>query len=175
MNTGNNRSRVLRGLLLMGGAMAMAACSNDTMQISDKPLFVLHSSSQCATPTTEPSATWLNNHAAVADFYARLDHQQIGLERRLPAIDFDEAGVLLIEMGRRTTGGYALALAEPSIELDGKTASITLNWQEPVPGSIVTQALSSPCLLIQVPRGEYTMIHLLDQSGKLRLKVATSS
>jgi hypothetical protein len=71
-------------------------------------------------------------------------------------------------MGQKPTGGYGLELAEPHATLSDGEALIRLRWIEPAPGSIVTQILTSPCLIISLPKGAYEKITITDENGDVR-------
>ncbi|HDP88491.1 MAG TPA: protease complex subunit PrcB family protein [Thioalkalivibrio sp.] len=158
---------VMRALLGLGSLFIVTGCTN--MPSTD--ITVLHRATHCASTEAQPSATWVGDGDTLTATHARLTGQQLGARPPLPAVDFEQAGVLLLEMGQRPTGGYAVALAEPVIAVDDGIATVTVNWQEPAPGAIATQALTSPCLLLEIPRGDYTSIRVVDQDGRLRLEI----
>ena len=73
----------------------------------------------------------------------------------------------LVEMGLRPTGGYGLAPA-PRAQLRDGIAVLEVTFSTPAPGSLRTQALSSPCVLVQLPPGRYAGVEVRDGSGALR-------
>jgi hypothetical protein len=78
-----------------------------------------------------------------------------------------QAPYALIDMGVRPTGGYGLAVARAAV-LRGERVTLSATFVSPPPGSISTQALSSPCVLVQLPRGRYGEVEVLDQTGAVR-------
>jgi hypothetical protein len=121
---------------------------------------------------TEPCATWIDTMDDLRAIRERLYKSSLSDAReRMPAIDFSQQGVLLVEMGQRPTGGYRLDLDRgPAIVSDGK-AAVTLSWIEPSPGAILPQFLTSPWILIALYRGDYSLIDVLDQDGRVRVQV----
>ena len=73
----------------------------------------------------------------------------------------------VVEMGVRPTGGYGLAVARAAVLRDER-AILSATFVSPPPGSIRTQALSSPCVLVQLPRGRYSEVEVEDQTGTVR-------
>jgi hypothetical protein len=95
----------------------------------------------------------------------------LGQSPPTPAVDFDAEHVVDIQMGQKPTGGYGIELAEPHATLNDGEALIRLRWIEAAPGAIVTQILTSPCLIIALPKGAYEKIAITDENGKVREKV----
>jgi hypothetical protein len=85
-----------------------------------------------------------------------------------PTVDFDAEHVVSIQMGQKPTGGYGIELVEPYATLNDGEALIRLRWIEPAPGSIVTQILTSPCLIISLPKNAYEKITITDENGNVR-------
>lgn len=83
-------------------------------------------------------------------------------------INFDSHAALLISMGQQRTGGYAVKLASQQMSVKGDRALISVNWTVAKSGMVTIQMLTNPCLLLQVPRGEYQVIDIVDQSGTVK-------
>jgi len=121
-------------------------------------------------PHRTPGVAWITDRDT-------LDAQLVGLDRdTLPAggtgapeIDFEREGVLLIRMGEKPSGGYALALSPERSCVRDRTAYVAVQWIEPQKGAMVTQALTRPYLLARMRKGEYQRIVVVDQHGHERL------
>lgn len=89
-----------------------------------------------------------------------------------PEVDFDKRGVLLVQMGKRRTSGYGLALADenPARVEDG-VATVTLEWREPGEDVMVAQVLTSPCVMVTLPKAGLERIDVVDQTGSRRLSL----
>lgn len=83
-------------------------------------------------------------------------------------IDFDSHAALLISMGQQRTGGYSVKLASEQMHVKGGRAEISVNWTVAKSGMVAIQMLTNPCLLLQVARGDYQVIDIVDQSGKVK-------
>jgi PrcB C-terminal len=66
-----------------------------------------------------------------------------------PFIDFERSKVVTVFLGQRATGGYGFRLLSANLEANG-TLQLTLETSEPRPGSITTQAFTSPYLMLEV-------------------------
>ena len=84
----------------------------------------------------------------------------------------EDALLLLVSMGQRSTGGYGLALAREEVVVEDEVAVIELEFTEPGPDDLVTQALTSPCLLLTLPEGGYSVVRVVDQHGHSRAEAA---
>jgi hypothetical protein len=69
----------------------------------------------------------------------------------LPGVDFDRETLLAVFLGPKPTGGYGADVR--AVTLEGGDLFIDLVESAPGPGTMVTQALTSPWLLVRVPRG----------------------
>jgi hypothetical protein len=121
-------------------------------------------------PTTEPDRARTDGyrlleagqHAAVriplaraitspdlwADFWSALNaNDPDGPER--PEVDFDEETVIVLLLGERPTGGYAVRIDEV---IERRTeVVVVVAVERPEPGEMVTQALTAPYLVATIP------------------------
>ena len=127
---------------------------------------------QCGSTQPEARITPIDTEAALAATYQRLFAHQLGDIPAPPSIDFNAQRVLLIEMGQRNTAGYALLPADYAVRVADATAQINLIWKEPPPDAMVAQVITSPCLLLELPRGDYRRVVVLDQESQVRAELA---
>lgn len=73
----------------------------------------------------------------------------------------------LVEMGLRPTGGYGLAISRAAV-LRGDLVILNATFVSPAPGSLRTQALTSPCVLVALPAGRYRSIEVQEPTGVVR-------
>lgn len=66
----------------------------------------------------------------------------------LENIDYQREHVILAALGQKPTGGYGVVLERSEIRDD--VLHLTIRVKEPDAGSIVTQALTTPCAVIAV-------------------------
>ena len=83
-----------------------------------------------------------------------------------PAVDFARETVLAVFMGTRPTGGYGIDVRD--VTLEGADLFVDLVLIEPPAGSILTQALTSPWVIVRVLRGGISAAWFRDPSdGRL--------
>lgn len=89
-------------------------------------------------------------HLASRDEVQRLEAlpgRTLSLES-LKNIEFEREHVVLAAIGQKPTGGYSVTL--DSSEIRGGTLELKVRVTEPAPGTMVTQALTTPCAVIAV-------------------------
>ncbi len=81
-----------------------------------------------------------------------------------PAVDFGRESVAAFFWGTKPTGGYALKVAQVAVK--GDVVVVQLELIQPKPGSLVTQAITSPFLLVRIA-GKPAKVRFLDREGRL--------
>ena len=161
-------------VLLLGGLLGSTpGCAQPANPTTGQPgpltAEVLHSTNQCGLAASQPTATWIDNPQSLAQIY-----QGFPVLPRIqpPVVDFSRSGVLLIGMGQRPTAGYSLSLAEDSPQLKGDTLEIRVDWQEPIPGRLQAQVITTPCLLLKIPTVAFRQVRIIDQTGQVRVSAS---
>jgi hypothetical protein len=90
-------------------------------------------------------------------------------------VDWRREAVVWLYMGHKTSGGYGLRLASPEAIVSHGIAVITVHWREPSPGALVTQQLTSPCLVLKLPKGNYDKIEIKDEISRVRTRLVLSN
>jgi hypothetical protein len=116
----------------------------------------------CNSPVETPVAQVLPDLKAVKDWEAARGVTLPGSDALPPA------SYALVEMGLKPTGGYGLAIARAAV-LRGELVILNATFVSPSPGSLRTQAISSPCVLVQLPPGRYSEIEVDDPEGAARV------
>ena len=132
---------------------------------------VLYRDQQCGLPQAQ--TRWLRTQPEYHSLFRELRQSYMGDQALPPPVDWSEYGVLLVAMGQKNTGGYGLALDGAGAALSDGVLGITLQWREPQKGMMVTQVLTSPCILLKVPKSGFDRIEIKDQSGAIRLSSVT--
>ena len=65
-------------------------------------------------------------------------------------------------MGKYPTAGYQLELAAETAEINDHDLTLFVSWVEPPVAALVAQVITSPCLLISIPKGDYSVIRVRD-------------
>lgn len=124
----------------------------------------------CGLAEKQPGVTVLTTDSELERAMAPLMHiagQALTAQMRL---DFTRELLVLVRMGQQSTGGYSLAMIGDKARLQEGWLELPVHWREPGPGMIVTQALTSPCLFVALPRLQYEGIRVVDQHGKVRVQ-----
>lgn len=66
----------------------------------------------------------------------------------MKGIDYQREHIVLASIGQKPTGGYSVTL--DSSEIRSGTLELRIRVAEPAPGTMVTQALTTPCAVIAV-------------------------
>jgi hypothetical protein len=161
-------------LMLLAVSACMSSQASDAGETSVN-VRLLYKSAFGGGTHNRPAAAWITEPNLYQRTYQRLGKTTIGSQQNqsLPAVDFKRERVLLITMGQRPTGGYLLDLAKPSADIISDTAILHLVWFKPPSGAILPQVITSPCILLSLPKGDYSRIQVLDQTGRMRLQIDT--
>lgn len=160
------------GMLTVLAATGLTACQtsiNPPAGDDASDIITLALGTQCGYSESTPGARWLDTADELQAAYQRMTRQSLGadtLPARLP--DFTQYGVLLVNMGQQSTGGHQLRLLHPRLELAASGAAVRVEWLSPPPGALATQVITSPCLLLAIPRGTFRSITVTDQAGRSR-------
>jgi hypothetical protein len=115
----------------------------------------------CNTPGENARAQLLPDASAVMEWQSARGISLVAPESLI------QAPHALIEMGMRPTGGYGIAVARQAV-MKGDVVILNATFVSPAPGSMRTQALSTPCVIVQLPPGRYATVEVQDQTGEVR-------
>lgn len=164
-------SALLLSLGLVGGILGCAPSrAGDPTAAAPRAeapaVTVLHNTNQCGAQFIRPTALWIDNADRLAQVYRGFP---VLPPPAPPTVDFSRQGVLLISMGQRPTAGYGLDLAPAAARLRDGVLEIGVDWQEPGPGGMAAQVVTTPCLLLQLPAVSFQRIQVVDRQGQTRL------
>jgi len=135
-------------LALAGASLMVAGCATSQPQVQTDdgaPLArQISQSSHCG--LTAPGHVLLES-AADVDRLESLQGRTLPLAP-LRAVDFDREHVVLAALGQKPTGGFSVTLVSSAIS--DNTLELFVRIREPKPGTMVTQALTTPCAAIAV-------------------------
>jgi len=165
--------KISLGLFLLVTSIGLVACTanaqrDDNGQKEAIPMAaeVLYSSTQCGHLDARENVSLIDTVPQLASAYRGFQKHVMGAEpATLPAVDFKREWVVLLEMGRRPTLGYRLALNDVAPKVINHHLEVTVGWIEPGQNMAVGEMLTSPCLLLKLPKGPYQAILFKDQNG----------
>ena len=112
---------------------------------------VLTTGAFAASQTERPEAVF----AKSADELRRVWGESVG-SGAAPEADFATESVVILLAGSKPTGGYSV---EPrGVRLEGRTLVVDAEIKSPPPGSIVTQAFTSPFAAIAVSTRDFDQV-----------------
>ena len=146
------------------------ACNDNNVKsaYADKSVSPVYQSANCGRNQAASHITWIDNQAELEDVYRRVRSTTLGGEKAVPAVSFDTHGLVLIELGQRSTAGYQLRLASERMVMDKGDGLITFSVDKPA--GAAAQMITSPCLLISVPRGDYVGVRALSTDSSISIQ-----
>ncbi len=117
-------------------------------------------------PDEEPAATWIKDQATLNTLYQNLNARQSGKSVDIPQIDFNNFGILLLEMGQKPSGGYSLNFDPSKTRVDDGMLLVHVSWNVPADGMTVSQAVTSPFVLLKLNYLSISSILAVDQNSR---------
>ncbi len=121
----------------------------------------------CNSPTDQAAVTLFPDLAAAHAWEASRGVALIG-DAPLP-----DGPYALVEMGTRNTGGYGVAVSRTAGR-NGDVLILKATFIAPAADRMVTEMISSPCVLVSLPQAHYAEIQLIDQDGRRRARSGSS-
>ncbi|HRN17639.1 MAG TPA: protease complex subunit PrcB family protein [Trueperaceae bacterium] len=121
-----------------------------------------------------PSASYqlVSNQDQLISLWQRAYGSQLTVPP-VPSLDYRRETVVALFLGTKPSGGYGLEVR--SVREEEGDLYVDLTLTEPAAGSITTQALTSPWLIIRVQRGGYAAAWLRDAKSGALIGVARIS
>lgn len=151
------------GLLFLA-CLSVAGCSMFHLGGNPSGVSVIGDSTYCGTSSQNSEVHYFADPNAFQNW---IDYRNITDFNRKMA----RHGVLIVEMGQRPTGGYNIQLNGEKTGVHGDTLRIAMDWHAPRLDAAVSQALTSECVALSLPPGDYDEANVVDQIGNSRGKV----
>lgn len=123
---------------------------------------VMLQGSQAAYTAPTPAAYLASNPSQLLNIWRLATGNQLP-QPATPSVDFNLNRVVAFFWGQKPTGGYGVQYV--SSQLSGSTLRVTLRLVSPPPGAIVTQALTSPFVMLEVS-GRFSKVEFVDAGGR---------
>jgi hypothetical protein len=153
--------------------LLLSACKTDSAQgpaTAALKVALLTQSSFCQAVSTEPSIALLTDDAAYKSAYSQTGKHTQGNTGIPPGVDFSRLSVSAIYMGIRPTAGYQVGLASRAAEIgENNELQLFVSWTEPAADALLAQVITSPCMLVTIPKGAYSTIQVIDEEGTIRI------
>lgn len=130
---------------------------------------LLIQSAHCTNKNVEPFVQWITGSEAYKSAYNQTRTHIFGDTSKPPHVDFNRLGVIAVYMGERPTAGYQVNLASSTAELgEHSELSLPVSWVEPPGDALLAQVKTSPCILVSIPKDDYSTIQAIDEDGRVR-------
>jgi hypothetical protein len=93
----------------------------------------------------------------------------VGSSSAMPAADFDRSLVLRLSMGQQPNPGHRMGVTGAQVE-SGASRRLVIHtvWATPEPGRMYAAVVTQPCVIVAVPRGDFTSVVVLDAQRRER-------
>lgn len=82
-------------------------------------------------------------------------------------IDFEQHHLIVVAMGSQPSSGYGVVLADDKGEVRSGGVHLAIEFQRPSSDKVYAQMMTSPCLVVALPKGSYNQI--IVRNKRLRL------
>jgi len=154
--------KMLEGLpvisLVAGCALLVGCASSDT--VKDKPgaplVRQVIQSPHCG--LTGPGLAYVQTSERLQQLL-ELPAQNMAVQQ-LRQVDLEKEHLLFVTLGEKPTGGFSVSLASASVESTKNTLRLSMAVRSPAPGTMVTQVITSPCVVVAVPATDWPEIRV---------------
>lgn len=137
------------------------------------PVSVIFSGNQCLCEQNDLQVKQVNDQTELNAFIDKGTRTLLGGSKTaIPSVDFSKDAVVAIWLGKKPTAGYQLSLDNDVAELKNSHATIRINLTEPDKDAILAQTVTSPCMLLKLPKGGYDTIEVLSQTQNSLAKLS---
>ncbi|MGO1692063.1 MAG: protease complex subunit PrcB family protein [Marinobacter sp.] len=152
--------KVLRGFpvacVLAGYALLVGCASSDTVveKPSEQLVRQVIQSAHCG--LTGPGGAYVQTSERLRQLL-ELPTQNMAVQQ-LRQVNLKQEHLLFVTLGEKPTGGYSISLASVSVDSTENTLQLAMAVRSPAPGTMVTQAITSPCVVVAVPASDWSEI-----------------
>lgn len=140
---------------------------------TDLLVHAIYADTHCDTQESDLAVRWVDDPSTLRQVLAPGQRHVLGAGKpALPEVDFQRNMVLLVSMGQQPSAGYGFDVSRLSATVENHTAVVRLTPVAPPPGALTAQVMTHPCILIRVPRGDYSRIRVVDPNGEILGDVA---
>jgi hypothetical protein len=137
--------------MMLGLATLLIACSGNSTEVD-----VVYRSDHCG--TTGKGVYQLTSPQELAAVMKNKMNPLDDTKNLAPDVDFSENQLVLVAWGSKPNPGYKIELTSPQAVRDGKVLRLPVAFQEPDLGAFYPQVMTSPCIVLSVPVGDYEAI-----------------
>jgi len=113
---------------------------------------------QCGGASAGTSARRLVSSAELAEALSR----GLGAAPILPPVNWGTEAVVLVSAGQRSSAGYGVELVSQKAPVREGAAAVRVALSSPPAGAMTAQVMTSPCLVVAMPRQGLLAVAVLD-------------
>lgn len=152
--------KIVKWIGSCAGIMVLAGCS--FIGFNPHGANVVASAAYCGTTSQEAAVHYFATQAQLARW---VDYRGIdGFDASAAA----NGGVIVVEMGQRMTSGYTMETLPDKTHIEDNTLYLGIAWMAPPEYAAISQAMTSPCMVIAPPPGDYNRVVVVDQLDNVR-------
>ncbi len=161
-------------LILALMLIAVGACRpgiEPSRSVATVPIRIVHRDSHCLGATAKIEL--IRNPAALEQWWQPLARQQFPakpLPQSLASIEFDRLAAIVVFLGSRPTAGYEIELYADQAMVQPASLTIPVQFRQPSPDAMVAQVMTSPCVVMTVPDGQYKTVTVRNRQGQTLLE-----
>ncbi|RBW48390.1 protease complex subunit PrcB family protein [Marinobacter sp. F3R11] len=144
--------------LLISQALLVGCASSEVQE--DKPpeplVRQVTQSAHCG--LTGPGLAYVQNAERLQQLLD-LPAQNMAVQQ-LRQVDLTREHLLFVTLGEKPTGGYSVSLASASVENGNNTLRLAMTLRVPSPETMVSQVITSPCVVLAVPASNWPEIRV---------------
>ncbi|MGO1461398.1 MAG: protease complex subunit PrcB family protein [Marinobacter sp.] len=142
--------------LLAGSALLIGCAAPDTAKEPPREPLVRQVIQSAHCGLTGPGLAYVQTPERLQKLL-ELPTQNMAVQQ-LRQVNLEQEHLLFVTLGEKPTGGYSISLA--SAENLENTLHLSMTVRSPAPGTMVTQAITSPCAVVAVPAKNWPEIRV---------------
>jgi hypothetical protein len=158
--------RLVLMFFLIGCASTNGIFAQETVPVQE-----LFAGRNCHIQGKHFQAHWIDAPRQIASIPGWPRHPADSDSNVLSRWDPQKQSRLWISMGVKPTGGYSIHLGRPEAKIENGVATVTVHLQQPPADAFVTQAITSPCLVLKIGKARFHTIQIQDQNGDILARI----
>lgn len=149
----------------LGAAIALSACGTEEAPATGPlPVKQVYHSSHCQVETKRLAI--LNSQAELEKAVASAVPGVENTAASMSNVDFDSERIVLVAWGRQNNSGYRLELVDEHAETENSVVELPVKFVSPSPDGFYAQVMTSPCLIVALPKAGYNKI----RAGEMEIR-----